>query len=517
MGAICDLLESKASSRSTTSNPAQWFIDWISGGGKSSAGVSVTATSALKYTPFWAAVRIISGTLASLPFLVYRRRENSAKERLSSHPVYNLLHNRPNEFVDPVTFIETRQAHVLTYGNGFAEIQRDGAGRPVALWPLLPDRTHRKITDAGVPYYQVRTQTGETFELPDYNVLHIKGLGFDGYTGYDVVSYHKEAIGYGVAVKEYGARFFSGDGSPSGCLEHPGNLSESAQARLKESWQTAHQGLSNAHRIQVLEEGMKWNQTGVDPAHAQALEIQKYTVDDCSRIFTIPPHKLGSMEHATFNNIEELNINFVASTMFYWFRKWEQEINYKLFSPSERSTHFCEILVDALLRGSIEARSKSYATGRQWGYLSINDIRRLENMNPIGPAGDKYLDPLNMKPAGSGNPADKSNKPTENKAARQAHYDLIATQWSRITVKISGALSKGVKSDFWQRQQEHARKVLFDPVNAYASIIGLDTTTVAAVLDSIIARRIHEKATIRAEDCKELTELTLQELGCYHG
>jgi HK97 family phage portal protein len=134
----------------------------------------------LKYTPFWSAVRIISGTVAELPFLVYRRLGNDDRQRAPEHPVYTLLHDRPNEYMDALTFIESRQAHVLTYGNGYAEIQRDGAGRPIALWPLLPDRTFRKISENGMPYYEVRPQTGETVYLPDYNVLHIKGLGFDG-------------------------------------------------------------------------------------------------------------------------------------------------------------------------------------------------------------------------------------------------------------------------------------------------------------------------------------------------
>jgi len=334
MGAICKLLDrSIEAKRSTTSNPAQWFIDWI-GGSETSSGVKVNAQTALKYTPFWAAVRIITSTIASLPFIVYSRLDNGGKDRQTGHRVYSLLHDRPNEYMDAIAFLETRQAHVLTYGNGYAEIQRDGAGRPVALWPLLPDRTTRIIKD-GKPYYEVRLPVGGQVYLEDYNVLHIKGLGFDGYTGYNVVDYHKEAIAYGIAVKEYGARFFSGDASPGGVLEHPAALSDTAKKHLEESWNAGHTGLKQAHRMAILEEGMKWTQQGVDPKQAQALEVQKYTVDDCSRIFQIPPHMLGSMDRATFNNIEEQNLKFLAMTMLYWFRKWEQECNYKLFMPSE--------------------------------------------------------------------------------------------------------------------------------------------------------------------------------------
>jgi HK97 family phage portal protein len=199
----------------------------------------------MKYTPFWAGVRVITSTLSALPFIVYRRLDGDNRERVSDHRVARLMRSRVNEYVDPVTFIETRQAHALTYGNGYAEIQRDGAGRPVALWPLLPNKTTRKVTDAGVPYYEVRVEPGVVVELPDYNVLHIKGLGFDGYTGYNVVQYHKEAIGAGIAVREYGSRFFAGDGTPSGVLEHPGNLTSPAADRLKASWQ---KGRENSQR-----------------------------------------------------------------------------------------------------------------------------------------------------------------------------------------------------------------------------------------------------------------------------
>ncbi|KKM90074.1 hypothetical protein LCGC14_1242250 [marine sediment metagenome] len=286
--------------RSTTSNPAQWFIDWVHGGEPTASGKNVNEQSALKYTPFWAAVRVITGAIASLPFIVYRRNAGGGKNRVMTHRTYGLLHDRPNEYMDALTFIETRQAHALTYGNGYAEIQRDGAGRPIALWPLLPDKTFRRISDKGLSYYEIRLTKGGSVYLPDYNVLHIKGLGFDGYTGYNVVSYHKEAIGYGMAVKEYGARFFGNNASPGGVLEHPKVLSDSARENIKKSWEAAHKGLSQAHRMQIFEEGMKWVQTGVDPEHAQALEVQKYTVDDCSRIFNIPPHKIGSLERATF-------------------------------------------------------------------------------------------------------------------------------------------------------------------------------------------------------------------------
>ena len=503
-----------AKTRSTTSNPAQWFIDWVTGGtgAETSSGLKVNAQSALKYTPFWAAVRIISSTVAELPFKVYSRRKDGGKDSEQGHRVHQLLDNRPNEYMDALTFRETRQAQVLTYGNSYAEIQRDGGGRPVALWPILPNMVTRKIKD-GVPYYQVRTKTGQQFDLLDYNVLHIKGLGFDGYTGYNVVAYHKEAIGYGVAVKQYGARFFSNDGSPGGVLEHPKSLSDEAYKHLQETWAANHTGLTQAHRMAILEEGMKWKQQGVDPKQAQSLEVQKYTVDDCSRIFQIPPHMLGSMDRATFNNIEEQNMKFISMTMLYWFKKWEEECNYKLFMPSERSKMFCEILVDALLRGNIKARYEAYNIGRNGGWLNVDEIREKENMNPLPDGkGQIYLQPLNMKEAGTDDPG---NDPDTN-SVRQSHRDLIIGQMLRIIRKQNNATKKVIKPEYYDGQRAYAKELLFDPVNAYASTRGISVNKVRQVVDSSINDRIRRSVILTDNDAEIFADRIMKELGGNH-
>jgi HK97 family phage portal protein len=438
---------------------------------------------ALKYSPFWAAVRVISGTLAALPFLVYERLDNGGKQRKQTHPVYKLLHDRLNEYIDVVTFLETLQSHVLLYGNGYAEIQRDGAGRPIALWPLLPDKTQRKLSEDAVPYYEVRLPTGGSVHLPDYNVLHIKGLGFDGYTGYDVVTYHKETIGYGIAVKEYGARFFGNGANAGGVVEHPGKIGDKALKNLKESLSLQHEGLKNAHRVMILEENMKFNKTGIEPEKAQALEVQKWTVDDCSRIFQIPPHKLGSMEYSKYNNVEQLQIDFVTSTMYYWFRKWESECNYKLFMPSEQGRMFCEILVDGLLRGDMKSRFEAFAIGRQWGWYSVNDIRDKENMNPIGSEGDIYLEPLNMKPAGSEpelGPGDSEEK---------AFAKLIADTFQRVIVKRN-------REGFKSATRTWAVKIMAPVVDTVATLRDCQPESARALLTGAVNEYVRDDLTL---------------------
>jgi len=882
--------------RSTSSNPSKWLVDWISGGTGSSSGVKVNEESALKFVPFWAAVRVISGTLSSLPFQVYKRNPEGGKEKIVNHRVYDLLHNRPNPYMDAITLIETRMAHVLTYGNGYAEIQRDGAGRPVALWPLLPDRTARKVDSSGVPYYEVMLGDGSTVDIPDYNVLHIKGLGFDGYTGYNVVDYNKEAIGYGVAVKEYGSRFFGQDANPGGVLEYPNALSDNALKHLQESWTSRHSGLSNKHRIQVLEEGAKWSPIGVNPDKAQALEVQRFSVDDISRIFNIPPHKLGSMDRATFclpadvevyteggnksisdiktgelvwslnedkkwelspvlrsectgedeilnirttnrsfranarhrvlvrrkypvtkkangsrqrvewkdeyvqagdlqvgdtivtakelpsggvnivdgreltkefmeicglilgdgnvydgsvsiarannarymdyyrcaiketfvsystglgenvgtvttlrpvhvqegdrqtrfssvlaarelkklglsgtartkrvpgwvftaskdmrlsfvrgfldadgsvdkkgrmsfsscnefmlsqirhlcigcgipvtnlrcqegiatlpnkeliaykqycftcsdpgsnknigtndpkyvdriakgkpfskkdrkypwfggkgfdiegcslarissieidpvekvydlevanthsfiangvvvhnSNIEEQNIDFIQSTMLYWFRKWESEVNYKLFMPSEQKTAFAEILVDAMLRGNIKDRYAAYAVARQWGFLSVNDIRGKENMNPLGPEGDIYLQPMNMVPAGT-EPEDGSDNDStdeETPDAESEFKNMLKEQFNRVVTK-----QKGKKYDV--KQREWAYKIMISSVRALVAVLPSDNVTAHEALSKTLVKYLNDERKINESDAESFADELISLIG----
>jgi hypothetical protein len=300
-----------------------------------------------------------------------------------------------------------------------------------------------------------------------------------------------------VAVKEYGSRFFGNNASPGGVLEHPKVLSDPARKNLKESWESAHRGLSKAHRMQILEEGMKWTQIGVDPEQAQALEVQKYTVDDCSRIFNIPPHKIGSLERATFSNIEELNIDFVTQTMLYWFRKWEQECNYKLFMPSEKKTMFCEILVEGLLRGKTLSRYQAYNIGRNAGFLSANDIREKENMNTIGEKGDIYLEPLNTKPAGSEPKPDDDN-------IRKAHRDLIISQLLRVIRK---------KFTNFKSQRDFARTILFEPVNAYASTCDR-SNVVRGLLEGSIDDLIN--INLSEDDAGGLADKIIERIGDNH-
>lgn len=354
--------------------------------------------SALRVTAYLAAVKIISETVASLPLIVYRRIQPRGKERAPDHPLYTVLHDQANSEMTAYQFRETLQGHILNWGNGYAEIERDGAGRVIGLWPLLPDRTWPE-RDQETQRLQYRTilPDGQQILLPSERVLHIPGFGFDGLVGYNPVKLAREAIGMALAAEQFGADFFGNGAKPSGIVEYPGRLSDEAYKRYKEEVQEAHGGLGKQHRLMVLEEGLKYHQVTIPPEEAQFLETRKFQVAEIARIFRVPPHMLGDLERATFSNIEHQSIEFVVHTIRPWLVRWEQAIRMKLLTPAERREFFAEFLVDGLLRGDIESRYNAYAVGRQNGWLSANDIREMENMNPV-PGGDVYMVNGNMVP-----------------------------------------------------------------------------------------------------------------------
>jgi len=381
----------------TLSNPDRWLVEEL-GGGKAKSGVVVNEQSALRVTAYLAAVKIISETVASLPLIVYRRLQPRGKERAPDHPLYTVLHDQANSEMTAYQFRETLQGHICNWGNGYAEIERDGAGRVIGLWPLLPDRTwpERDPVTQRIRY-RTTLPDGDQVILPYERVLHIPGFGYDGLVGHNPVRLAREAIGMALATEEFGASFFGQGATPSGVVEYPNTLSDEAYERYVKSVREAYEGLSKAHRLMILEQGLTFKQITIPPEEAQFLETRKFQVSEIARIFRVPPHMLGDLERATFSNIEHQSIEFVVHTIRPWLVRWEQAIRMKLLTPAERREFFAEFLVDGLLRGDIKSRYEAYAVGRQNGWLSANDIREMENMNPI-PGGDVYMVNGNMMP-----------------------------------------------------------------------------------------------------------------------
>jgi len=376
-------------------------MDLLIAGRPTATGVNVTQNTAMNCVAYFAGVRLISETVGQLPLILYQRLKPRGKERATNRRLYYILHDRPNPEMDAISFKETLQGHAITWGNAFAEIEWDMAnGAPVALWPLRPDKMkvgRDNITRELI--YAYTLPDGVTITLPSWRVWHLPGFGYDGIIGYDSIYLAREAIGMAMAMEEYGARFFGNGAAPGGVLEHPNKLGQPALENIRKSWAEMHQGLSNQHRIAILEEGMTYKQTGIPPENAQFLESRKFQLNEIARLLHIPPHMLADLDRATFSNIEHQGIEYVKYTMNPWLIRWEQTCNRKLLVTEERGIRFCEFLVDALLRGDSLARATFYKELFYLGALSPNDIREKENMNPIAdPGGDKYYIQGNMLP-----------------------------------------------------------------------------------------------------------------------
>ena len=375
--------------------PPAWFNLWTSS--QTAAGVDVTPDSSLQATAVFACVRCIAESSAILPLILYRRMEERGKERAVGHPLYGLLHDSPNPEMTSVEYRETLTGHLATWGNCYSNIVWSRSGYPMELWPLRPDRMTVK-RENGQLRYIYRLPDGEERALRYQDVWHIRGLGSNGLVGYSPIALAMQAVGLTLAAEEFGGRFFGNGASPGGVLEHPGALSDEAHSRVRKSWEEMHRGLDNSHRVAILEEGMSYKQVGIPPDQAQFLETRKFQISEIARIFRVPPHKIADLDRATFSNIEHMSIEFVTDTLMPWLVRWEQRISLSLLTPTERNEYFAQHLVEGLLRGDTTSRYQAYQIGRQGGWLSANDIRELENLNPID-GGDVYLVPLNMVPA----------------------------------------------------------------------------------------------------------------------
>ena len=386
----------KPQNRTTGSNYSFFF-------GGTTSGKPVNEHTAMQMTAVYSCVRILAEAVAGLPLHLYKYTASGGKEKALSHPLYFLLHDEPNPEMSSFVFRETLMTHLLLWGNAYAQIIRNGKGEVIALYPLMPNRMSVDRDSSGALYYtytrysdEAPTMNGMTVTLRPSDVLHIPGLGFDGLVGYSPIAMAKNAIGMAIACEEYGAKFFANGAAPGGVLEHPGTIKD--PQKVRDSWNAAYQGSSNSHRVAVLEEGMKYQPIGISPEQAQFLETRKFQINEIARIFRVPPHMVGDLEKSSFSNIEQQSLEFVKYTLDPWVIRWEQAISRALLRPDEKKLYFAKFNVDGLLRGDYVSRMNGYATARQNGWMSANDIRELENLDRIPPelGGDLYLINGNM-------------------------------------------------------------------------------------------------------------------------
>ncbi len=382
-----NLLKGMFKSRDKPQNRVGSSFSFLFGG--TTAGKTVNERTAMQTTAVYACVRILAEAVAGLPLHVYRYRSDGGKERIPFHPLYHLLHDEPNPEMTSFVFRETLMSHLLLWGNAYAQVVRNGRGQAIALYPLLPSKMDVSRASNGELVYKYYRDVNESginpqggyVTLRKDEVLHIPGLGFDGLIGYSPIAMAKNAIGMSLATEEYGATFFANGANPGGVLEHPGVIKDIQ--RVKDSWNSAYQGSGNAHKVAVLEEGMKFQAIGIPPEQAQFLETRKFQINEIARIFRVPPHMIGDLEKSSFSNIEQQSLEFVKYTLDPWVVRWEQALQQSLLLPSEKSSLFIKFNVDGLLRGDYQSRMTGYATGIQNGYYSVNDVRSLEDLNML--------------------------------------------------------------------------------------------------------------------------------------
>lgn len=383
--------------RNSAANPTDLILRAFGMGYENSTGIEINADVAMTYSAVYAAVRNISDDIAKMSLHLYERLPRG-RERATGHPLYPMLHDAANPSMTSYAFRSTLTSHALIYGNGFAQKIVNGAGRLVQLYPLRPDKMRVTVNEQGEIEYHYQMPDGERL-MTRKQVFHLPGFGFDGVRGYSVVALARETMGLGLAMERYGGRFFGNDARPGGYLTHPGKLTPEGARRLKQSWEDQHRGVDKSHKIAVLEEGMSWKEVGIPPEDAQFLESRKFQLSEIARWFRMPLHKLQEMDKATFSNIEHQSLEYVMDTLLTWCVIWEQNISLQLLSERERASYFAKHNLNSLLRADFKTRMEGYNTARQGGWMSANEIRELEEMNPLPPdIGDVVLVNGNMIP-----------------------------------------------------------------------------------------------------------------------
>lgn len=375
----------------------------------SSAGVNVNEDTALNFSAVFSAVNLISSTTALLPFNLYDAKPKQGEDAIARmHIANHLLSVKPNDYTTPFVFFQTQQAHALIWGNSYTEIIREH-GVPVALRILLPSNVQPDISDDGVKkiYKVTDPQPGSepVRTINDEDMIHIPGLSYDGLVGYSVIGRAREGIGLGIAAETFGATFFGNGAVPQGILMHPGELTPEAEKKLSEDFESRHKGPDKSNRVAVLDEGMKYIHVGIPPEDAQFLQTRQFQVVEIARWFRVPPHMLFDMTQATFGNYEQSNMDFLTYSLLPWLVKWQQECKVKLLTEQEQERYYFGHDPAILLLPDMQTRYNAYATGRNNGWLTLNDILKAERKPLLDPAiGDVRLAPSTMKVLGSADP-----------------------------------------------------------------------------------------------------------------
>ncbi|WP_058953049.1 phage portal protein [Clostridium tyrobutyricum] len=379
---------------------------------------TIDANTAMSFTAVFACNRVLSETLASCPIFLYEKDSKGNRVQITDAPEYQLMHYTPNPEMTPGQFKETGMSNMNLGGNFIVQKVFNLHGDLLELRPILWNRVRIDIDkDTGRLLYFI---DGKTEPKTRDEILHIPGLTLDGYIGVTPLTYAALTIDIGLSQDKFERNFYLNRASTSGIFQYPNELGDEAFKRLKKDIKKNYTGLSNAGVPMILEGGGQFKEVTMKLTDAQFLESKRFRIEDVCRIFRIPLHLVQDLTRSTNNNIEHQSLEFIVYTMLPWFKRWEENLNLQLLSnESKRKNRYFEFKVDALLRGDAQTRASAYAQGRQWGWLSVNDIRRLENMDPIE-NGDIYLQPLNMSEA------DSIYTQNKNKEVAEQIYEMIS-------------------------------------------------------------------------------------------
>ena len=473
---------------SGVTDPQDWFVAALRAV-DSDTGIDVDGFTCLRSGPLWQGVNVIAGDIGRLPLRV----ETEEGEPARRHVAWGLLNRSPNSVQLPITFKETLQSWALIWGNGCAWIRRNQRGEPIELAPMRPDRVMPIETEMGI-IIEYSFLDGTKKPIPYSDVLHICGLG-DAFWGYAIWDLGKNTIGHNLALQKHGNRQFLNSARPSGVLEKDGRMTNEGRANLRREWNDIHQGLDNVAKIALLQEGVKFKPTQITNEDAQWIEARRFSREEVAAWLNLPPHKLGAMENASVrSNLEEQNRDYWNSSLSRWAVKWEQECEKKLFSSIQKANGSYQVRFDLgeLIRADIGTRSEAYSQGRQWGWLSVNEIRKREGLPGIGPEGDVYLTPVNMTddPGGfSGGTEDAESDPEPDRpddtqepsaAVRQRARALVASRVAELTqIEDVKARKEGGKATFVDAVPAYYREAVgfwldrLGPIMGIVEVVGL--------------------------------------------
>jgi len=460
------------------------------------AGVVVNEDTALTLGAVWACVRVISESLAGLPWNPYRVRSDGGKDKLLQHPTNWLLDMQPNDETAAFQWRETLIAHALTWGNGYAEIERNPyTGQPVALWQITPDRVEVMRINGQI-IYEVHNYNAAPSYLNASQMFHLKGLGFDGLVGYPVIRLASRTIAAGIATEEATSQFFQNDSTPGGILSTEKTLKPEARNNVRESWEKMHAGPKNRRKVAILEEGLKWSQTGLPPEDAQLLEQRQFTPTEIARWFRVPPHKIADLTRSTNNNIEHQSIEFVDDCLRPWAERLESEADTKLYGRNNQGSIVTVIDLNEIKRGDMASQTAFIEKLSDRGVFSVDDSRTFLGLNPIGKAagGDKRFVMLNMQlleKAGeepvvqepAPKPEETPPEPAPQLSALEPDVMPIVEDACRRIIRREQQnkhLSGEAMGQWLQKHKEHCREVWGPCVRLLARLHSEDSETAAS-------------------------------------